>query len=216
MVMSNLDYKFFYRRHLPHYQPEDATLFITFRLANSIPQIVIDQLTAEAERMDKVLDKIANKHERAQLAYLEQRKFFAKWDKALDAAQSGPTWLKDQRIAALLSESLHYRNGREYELVAFCIMPNHGHLVCAPLKDEHGTTQSLTKMMHSLKGRVARKANLFLGQSGKFWQHENYDHVVRNDAELKRIVRYVVNNPVKASLVEKPEDWKWTYSKFGM
>jgi REP element-mobilizing transposase RayT len=214
--MTNLDYKFFYQRHLPHYQPEDATLFITFRLANSIPQVVIGQLNAEAERVDAVLSKIANRHERAEQAYLEQRKLFAKWDTALDAAQSGPTWLKDQRIAALLSESLHYPDTREYELIVFCIMPNHGHLVCSPLKDIHQVAQPLQKIMHSLKGRSARKANLILARSGKFWQHENYDHVVRNEAELKRIVRYVVNNPVKAGLVDKPEDWKWTYSKYGM
>jgi putative transposase len=57
---------------------------------------------------------------------------------------------------------------------------------------------------------------LILEREGEFWQHENYDHVVRSEAELSRIIQYVVNNPVQAGLAEKPKDWKWTYSKYGL
>jgi len=50
-----------------------------------------------------------------------------------------------------------------------------------------------------------------LNRSGTFWQHESYDHVVRGDKELIRIAEYVLNNPVKAGLCERWEDWKWNY-----
>jgi putative transposase len=74
----------------------------------------------------------------------------------------------------------------------------------------------MSAIMHSLKLYTAREANLVLGRTGSFWQHENYDHVVRDEAELRRIILYVVHNPVKAGLVEHWEDWKWTYCKHSL
>jgi len=68
--------------------------------------------------------------------------------------------------------------------------------------------------MSSLKGPTAREANLVLGRSGAFWQHENYDHVVRDEAELNRIVAYVLDNPVRAGLAQSCEEWKWSYSQY--
>ena len=67
--------------------------------------------------------------------------------------------------------------------------------------------------MHSFKRYTARKANLILGLSGQFWQHESYDHFVRDNAEWLQIIRYVANNPVKAGLVKEAADWQWTYCR---
>jgi len=53
-----------------------------------------------------------------------------------------------------------------------------------------------------------------LGRRGAFWQHENYDHVVRDKAELSRIITYVLENPVKAELVGPHDQWEWSYSRF--
>ncbi len=61
--------------------------------------------------------------------------------------------------------------------------------------------------MHSLKRYTARECNGLLGRSGAFWQPESYDRLVRNEAELERIVHYVEHNPVTAGLCERPEDW---------
>ena len=47
-----------------------------------------------------------------------------------------------------------------------------------------------------------------------FWQHESYDHVVRDENELGRIVEYVLNNPVKVGFCENWEDWKYSYCNF--
>jgi putative transposase len=212
--MSTLEYKLSYRRHLPHIQPPGATLFITFRLAGSIPTEVLQQLRAEADRVEAILAGIPDPQARAERAYLEQRRLFGKWDTALDTAQSGPFWLRDPQIADLLAESLHHRDGRVYDLVAYCIMPNHVHVVYTPLPKEDGTYHAMSAIMHSLKLYTAGESNLLLGREGQFWQHENYDHVVRDEAELRRIIWYVLNNPVKAGLVECWEDWKWSYCKY--
>jgi len=65
--------------------------------------------------------------------------------------------------------------------------------------------------MQSLKGYTARHANKILGREEKFWQDESYDHEVRDEEELARIVKYVLNNPVKAGLVNNWQDWKWNW-----
>ena len=212
--MSTLEYKFFYRRHLPHYQPPGAILFITFRLSGSIPMEVQKQLLVEAERVEATLMDITDPKERAQQAYLEQRRLFGKWDTILDTTESGPFWLREYEVATLIVEALHYRDNRVYDLDAFCIMPNHVHLVFTPLLKETGSYYAMSAIMQSLKGRTALKANSVLGRSGSFWQHENYDHVVRDETERERIIAYVLNNPVKAHLVKHWQDWLWTYSKY--
>lgn len=214
--MSTLEYQLFYRRHLPHIQPPGATLFITFRLAGSIPTEMLQQLLTEAERVEAALARVPDPQERARRAYLEQRRLFGKWDTALDTAQSGPFWLRDPRIAELVAESLHHRDGRVYDLDAFCIMPNHVHLVYTPLPKADGAYHAMSAIMHSLKRYTARQANLSLGREGDFWQHENYDHAMRDEAEWRRIITYVLNNPVKAGLVRHWEEWPWSYCKHPM
>lgn len=215
MSANRLEYKISYRRHLPHYQPPGAILFITFRLAGSIPIEIQKQLKADAERVETILANISNPQERAERTYLEHRRMFGKWDAILNGATSGPLWLRQSEIAGLVVEALHYRDGRVYDLDAYCIMPNHIHTVFKPLCKEDGKTYyAMSAIMQSLKGRSAMKANQILGREGNFWQHENYDHVVRDEAEWRRIITYVVNNPVKAGLVKHWQDWPWTYSKY--
>lgn len=94
-------------------------------------------------------------------------------------------------------------------------MPNHVPLVFTPLpKDNSDDYHSLASIMHSLKRYTSRQANKILGRTGQFWQHESYDHVVRDKAELERIILYVINNPVSAGLAQDWRDWPWTYYCF--
>lgn len=130
---------------------------------------------------------------------------------ALHATQQGPRWLEDPRIARIVAESLHYRDGKVYDLHAFCVMPNHVHLVCRPLQRPDGEYHSLSAILHSLKGYTARMANRELGRQGPFWQDESHDRVVRNENELNRVIQYVLDNPVKAGLVQTWEEWLWSY-----
>lgn len=215
-MKDKLSYKFSYRRRLPHIQPEGAIFFVTSRLANSLSLDVVEKLHRERDLIDAELAKIADKHEQAEKAYLASRRLFGKWDKAMDASDTGINHLANIQIAKLVVESLHFRDGKVYELIAYCIMPNHIHIVFMPLKESKDKYYSLSKIMHSFKRHTAHEANLILGRTGTFWQHENYDHFVRDDAELERIVKYVLYNPVKAKLVKEQSDWKWSYCKYDM
>ncbi len=67
--------------------------------------------------------------------------------------------------------------------------------------------------MQSLKGYTALNANQILNRKGEFWAHESYDHWTRDNAEWQRTVAYVLNNPLKASLVDRWQDWRWNYRR---
>ena len=90
-------------------------------------------------------------------------------------------------------------------------MPNHVHMIIAPLAAENGENHSMALILQRIKGSSARQANLILSRSGAFWQHESYDHVVRSEDELGRVLQYIVDNPLKAGLVQHAADWPWTY-----
>ena len=231
--MNHFDYKPFYRRNLPHIQPPGATFFVTFHLAGSLPRSVLrqwrtekSQLEAEKLRVLKLQNDV-NPASVEQRIFQQKREWFRKIEKTLDDAQSGPVWLKDDLVAKQVADSMHYLDGKVYRLDAYCIMANHVHVVFAPLPIQSSDVaqtvhlpaaqtkslcyNTLSSIMQSLKGYTARKANQRLGRSGAFWHHESYDHCVRSPNELKRIISYVLNNPVNAGLVEDWEKWQWSY-----
>jgi REP element-mobilizing transposase RayT len=208
--VSNLAPGLIYRRNLPHIQPPGGTLFITFRLAGSIPADVLAMLHAEADRIFAELEAAPPSLERANRLYLEQRRFFGKWDAFLDQG-TGPDWLRNPEIAKLVADAMHFHDGTRYELLTYCIMSNHVHVVLTPLLKTADEYYPLAQIMHTLKGYTAGQANRLLDRSGAFWLHESYDHWVRDTAELERIVAYVVNNPVKAGLTSDWQTWPWTF-----
>jgi len=205
-MKNNLSFREFYKRRLPHIQIAGATYFITFRLANSLPLEALDKL-AEEKQMNKLS---ANQKEAAHQAW------FAKYDDYLDQALHGNLYLKNEQIADMVASSIQFRDGKVYDLISYCIMLNHIHLVCTPLEKSSGIYFGLTEILHSLKRHTARDANKILQRSGTFCQDESYDHFIRDDIELERIVKYVLYNPVKAELVKEQADWKWSYSKYEM
>jgi REP element-mobilizing transposase RayT len=218
--------KEFYRRHLPHWHPQGAVFFVTFRLKNSLPYEVIESLRVERERAKIALHKLPET-ERTEQDKLDEQRYFEKWESFLDKAEYGPRWLSQPAIADIMKEALHHRDGKVFDLHAFCIMSNHVHTVFEPIsksersrRPRSGSPRSATEgrsdlpsIMQSLKSRTARQANLILGREGTFWQDESYDRVIRDNDEYIRIVNYVLENPVKAGLISKREDWLWTYYK---
>ncbi len=211
---DTLRYQPAYRRHLPHFQPPGATLFVTFRLADSLPVAVVRQLAHEAEVCRQAIQALTDDKEREAALYAEHRRQFGRFEALLDHPQWGQAWLRDPRVADCLATILHEADGRLYTLDAYCIMPNHVHLVMTPLPCADGY-QPLPRILHHIKGASASEANLLLERKGTFWQSESYDHVVRTPEELRRIVAYVLLNPVKAGLVARWQDWPWSYSRFG-
>jgi REP element-mobilizing transposase RayT len=142
---------------------------------------------------------------------LEQnwQNYFLKIDKLLAQYKNGPVYLNNTRIAETVASSLQYHDSADYDLLCYCIMSNHVHIVFTLLDD----ARSLDKIMFSIKRYTAGEANKILNRRGQFWQHESYDHIVRNEKALYNIINYVINNPVDAGLVIKWQDWKWTYLK---
>jgi REP element-mobilizing transposase RayT len=202
------DHREFYQRHLPHWQPPGATLFVTFRLAGSLPIEAI-KILQEEQGETQASTTYGNEHQNQ--GFLEEKRSFRKWDLALDSSNTGLQWLKQPAIAEILVEALHYRHMQFFDLFAYCIMPNHVHVVFKPLKMAENEYYVLNRIMQSMKRHTARQANRALGRKGKFWQAESYDHVIRDGQELNRIINYVISNPVKAGLVDRWEDWPWTY-----
>lgn len=213
--------KIFYRRRLPHLQPNVATFFITFRLAGSLPREVVLQLKEEQEEAENRLVKTPNSKGKVKLLYEQAKRYFGKFDEFLDKATTGPRWLESPNVAAVVAKAIHNCDGKEYELYAHCIMSNHVHMVfsieSAPAHNKRTEVRStynqylITKILRRLKGSSAREANKILNRAGDFWQHESYDHVIRDGNELERVIKYVLDNPVKAGLCSYWKEWKWTY-----
>lgn len=229
-------YKESTERHRPHLHPPSATLFVTFRLADSIPKEMIrsyqaqkDWLEQEEIRLHKLrlADDSSDLSAHQERIWQFHRNWFKKFEDVLDAATIGPTWLKDESVATIVADALHWRDGKVYRLDAYCIMSNHVHAVFAPYLSEddlrikqvkagilyESDKPPLDVIMHSLKSWTANQANALLGRSGEFWQHESYDHVVRDDAEYDRIINYVLRNPVKAGLVQTWQEWRWSWKR---
>lgn len=214
--MNNLDYRAYYRRNLPHVQPRGATFLVNFRLVDSLPAQVVERLTAEANQSEGKLAAIRDPKQKCSLRDEQQRKLFAKWDDELHKSRSGPFWLKDDRIAEIIAASIRYHDGKWFDVEAYCIMPNHVHLVLTPYETSETADYSLTKIMHNIKRNSAKQANKILGREGAFWQHENYDHFARDEDEFERIIKYVLYNPVRANLVKEQKDWKWSHCKYDL
>jgi REP element-mobilizing transposase RayT len=233
LPMSQFDYQEVYWRNLPHFHPPGATLFVTFRLAGSIPKPMLRQYKAKKDWLFDQLRRLKKQAQAECSPEIEQhlarlvdfkREWLQKFEDVLHRAEIGPVWLKEEKVAQIVSESLHHLDGDVYRLDAYCIMSNHVHTVFAPFLSEESLREIMTddgltfesdhpvlaRIMQSLKGYTAYECNRALGRRGQFWQHESYDHVIRV-GEFNRIVTYTLNNPIKAGLVKEWEDWPWSY-----
>ena len=189
---------------------------MNFRLAGSLPTEIIERLKAETEQLEQKLLEVTNPDERLKLRDLEQRKLFGKWDDALHSTKQGPFYLREDRVTEIVVNSIRYHDGEWFDVEAFCIMPNHVHLVITPYEKSETSDYSLTQIMHNIKRNSAKQANQILDRTGAFWQHENYDHFARDSAELERIIQYILYNPVKAGFVDDWTKWKWSYCKYDL
>ena len=172
----------FSARHLPHWCPHGQNIFLTWRLHGSLP--------AQFHQPRKIESS---------------GKEFARYDRALDNAGTGPLWLQEPRIAESILHSLQMARQRKmFTLHAYVLMANHVHVLLAP-------RASLPEITQQIKGATARSANLILGRTGtRFWQDESFDHWIRTPQEWQRIRAYIENNPVTAGLVKNPKDWPWS------
>jgi valyl-tRNA synthetase len=178
------------RRNLPHWQQAGRTYFVTFRLADSLPAAKLGELEEERATW---LKHNPDPWTEAQRREYYQR-FSAKLDEWLDAG-SGSCVLRDERAAKIVADALTHFEGARYTLGAWVVMPNHVHALVTPLEGH-----DLGSILHSWKSFTAHKINELLGREGQLWQHESYDHTVRNEESLWKIGEYIDGNPERAGI----------------
>jgi REP element-mobilizing transposase RayT len=172
------------RGYLPHFDAPGVTQFVTFQLHDSFPIARQAGLEATLREPD---------------ASVRRRKLEAWLDRG-----HGECWLRRRDVAQLVESILLGGDGREYRMQAWVLMPNHVHLVV----DVWETP--LAKLINRWKGQASREANERLGRQGSFWLKDYYDTLIRDEAHLKRAVRYTEQNPVRAFLTKSTREWPWS------
>jgi putative transposase len=169
------------RGYLPHFDAPDMTQFVTFQLHDSF------SVTRRAE-FETILKEPDDS--------VKRRKLEAWLDRG-----HGECWLRCRDVAELVEKILLETDGRDYRMLAWVVMPNHVHLV-VDVWDV-----PLVKLIGGWKGKSSRLANALLRRSGKFWQEDYYDTLIRDEAHLKRAIRYTEQNSVKAFLAKAASEW---------
>jgi len=176
------------RGYIPHFDGGQIPQFLTFRLFDSLPMSVIEKWRKETAKDGEVGKVVFRKRVEN---YLDRN--------------YGSCFLKNERIARLTEDSLLFHHQKKYELKAWVIMPNHIHFLATAFE---GT--ELRDIAHSIKSYIAHEANKLLNRRGQFWQHEPFDRYIRNRKHFVSVIRYIENNPVKAGLCSRAEDWRFS------
>src|SRR6267142_1989844 len=181
------------RGYLPHFDAAEITQSVTFRLADSLPQAVLErwksEITADSEGGSDSALRRRIEH------YLDQG--------------YGSCALRDARIATLVQESLLHFDAERYRLLAWVVMPNHVHLLLTP-----DTLWSLSQIMKHLKSYTSHEANKLLGRTGQFWMEDYFDRYIRDSKHQMNAISYIENNPVRAGLCERASDWRFSSARF--
>ena len=177
------------RGYMPHFDGGEIAQTVSLRLFDSLPQTLLDQWRRELLRRPE--KEIATELRKRADSYL---------DKGM-----GSAWMNRPEIAGKIHESLLHFEGVRYHLHAWVVMPNHVHALLTP-----AAGWELGEIMHSWKSYSASECNKLLGRKGRFWEKEVWDRYVRNEQHYSNAVAYIENNPVKAGLCERPEDWEWS------
>ena len=192
------------RGYLPHHRVEGRRYFVTFRLEGTLPQEVLESFQRERDELIRQANR-----EGHQLSWADQKRLFELYSERIESyldAGRGDCWLKDPRVAEVVANALRFFVNSRYALGAWVVMPNHVHVLVRPL-GEH----TLDSILKSWKGFTAREANKIVGRTGEpFWANEYYDHWLRDEDEKVRLTAYIYDNPVKAGLCARPEDWLWS------
>jgi putative transposase len=173
------------RGFLPHYDQAGLVQSVTFRLADSLPR----EKLLEWEHLLKILDD--GERIRQLETYLDRG--------------AGSCVLRRPECAEIVEKAMLHFDGQRYGLLAWCIMPNHVHVLMQTFQGH-----PVGKVVHSWKTFTARSINRLLDQSGPFWQEDYFDTFMRDEEHRFNEVLYIESNPVKAGLVEQARDWRWS------
>jgi putative transposase len=179
-----------YHRHLPHWRQRGATYFVTFRLADALPQSKLNELKQWREHWER-----SHPPPRSEEAWEAFAHEFTRRTEAWMDRGYGECVFRDPQLAEIMAGAcVHFQNQRH---VTFCyvIMPNHCHVAVQPLGDHE-----LEDILDSWKGYVGHIVNKQLRRHGTLWQEESFDRIVRDEEHLFRVVQYIGNNPKKPGL----------------
>lgn len=201
------------RRNLPHWDVPNATYFLTTCLDGSIPAQGL--LSLQQARMER-----KRRAKPAHLSAKDWQLLHWKWDfkdmeQWLDFTPARRD-LEQPALAQLIVNALQFHAGERYDLLAYVIMPSHMHWLFTPRDDwivtlTHDNERTpRERIQHSINRYTARECNLLLQREGTFWQKESYDHWVRDENEMERIIHYIEGNPVKAGLAPQPDQWPFS------
>lgn len=182
-----------YRRHLPHWTQTGATYFATFRLADSLPTARLAELQEFRAAWERNHPQPRSDDVMRELS----REIMRRIETWLDAGY-GSCHLREPALAHVVGNAFRHFHGERYEMNAWCVMPNHVHVLFRP-RPGHGPGD----ILRSWKSFTARELNKRLGRTGTLWQQESYDTMIRDTLHLAKAVRYIGQNPAKAGLTHK-------------
>jgi REP element-mobilizing transposase RayT len=176
------------RGYLPHFDGRALPQFISLHLADSVPSTVVERWKRELNTKDSAHDRILlqNRIER----YADQG--------------YGHAFFRNAKLAEMVQETLLRDDGKRYRLSSWVVMPNHVHMLFTRFEED-----KLADIMQAFKSITAHKANKFLRRSGELWMPDYFDRFIRNSKHYQKTVEYIENNPVKARLCARPEDFQF-------
>lgn len=154
---------------MPHWERDSACYFVTFRLADSLPQSALQGFLSQRQAIVATaaqLGRELSRDERRKLAVL----FSVRIERYLHAGR-GQCLLRRDDCASVVDSALHHFDGKRYRLHAWCVMPNHVHAVMKMLPG-----QRLASVLHSWKSFTAHEINKAVGRRGTVWAREYFDH----------------------------------------
>jgi putative transposase len=180
----------FTQNRLPHWQQSGAVYFVTFRLADALPEQLLEQWQDERDVWLKF-------HPLPWSADVEEeyhRRFSRTIEDWLDASH-GSCVLRRRACAQGIATAMRHFDGARVNVISFVIMPNHVHSLFATVNG-----WPLEKLVHSWKRQSAVRINRLIDSSGALWQRDYFDRLVRDEKHFARCVRYIRNNAAKAHL----------------
>ena len=171
--------------NLPHWHQQGKIQFVTFRLADSLPQILISEIKSNVETFNRAHPKPWD--ESTVTEY--KQNIIGRYEKYLDSGY-GSCLLRNQNARQFLVEAMKFHNGKSCKIIAYVVMPNHVHILMQLLSDF-----TLDKIIQSIKRYSSVRIRQLLNISDKIWMRRYFDRLVRDEEDLVRYIEYVCENP---------------------
>lgn len=172
-------------RRLPHWELMGSAYFLTFRV----------QFERGKPFLPGIWHEIAKNTDRPNSAGLRRGRLESLPHEEMASLE----------LPLIIEATLFYWHEEKYLLNTYVIMPDHVHIILIPFKDH-----PLPDICQSIKGFSAKRINTTLGRKGAFWLDESFDHILRHHDAWSDTFEYIHENPVRARLVENPNEYPFS------